>query len=88
MHRIDECPVKSARQELEEVVFTKVDARWVHHPHSDVLVIIAKVTNSNVHRMLVDNGSVVDISALTHTRGWVSLRVSSVQRVIPEGTSS
>ena len=32
----------------------------MHHPHSDVLVIIARVTNSNINRMLVDNGSTVD----------------------------
>ena len=33
----------------------------MHHPYVDALVITARVTNSNVHRMLVDNGSIVDI---------------------------
>ena len=33
----------------------------MHHPYVNALVITAKVANSNVHRMLVDNGSIVDI---------------------------
>ena len=33
----------------------------MHHAHSDALVITARVTNSNVHRIFVDNWSVVDI---------------------------
>ena len=33
----------------------------MHHPHTDALVIIAKVANSNVHRLLVDDGSTIDI---------------------------
>ena len=53
--------LKSARRELEDIVFTKVDARWVHHPHTEALVITARVANSNVHRMLVDDGSAIDI---------------------------
>ena len=52
---------KSTRRELEATVFTEVDTRWVHHPHTDALVITVGVANSNVHRMLVDNNSAVDI---------------------------
>ena len=33
----------------------------MHHPHTNALVITVRVANSNVHSMLVDNGSVVDI---------------------------
>ena len=61
MHRTDERPTKSARRELEDIVFIEADARWVQHPHADALIIIIKMANSNVHRMLVDNRSVVDI---------------------------
>ena len=61
MHRTDECLVKSAWRELEDVIFTKADSRWVHHPQSNALVIAARVANSNVNRMLVDNGSTIDI---------------------------
>ena len=37
------------------------DARWVHHPHADALVIIARVTNSNVHCLMIDDGNAMDI---------------------------
>ena len=50
---------KAPRQELEDVVFTEVNARWVHY--IDALVITTRVANRNIHRMLVDNGSAVDI---------------------------
>ena len=35
-------------------------ARCVHYPYSHALVITTKITNSNVHRMLVNNGCVMD----------------------------
>ncbi|XP_060972515.1 uncharacterized protein LOC133038397 [Cannabis sativa] len=37
------------------------DARWVHHPHSGALVIVANIGRDNVHRILVDNGSSVNL---------------------------
>ena len=46
---------------LDDIVFTQADASWVHNSHKDALVITAKVTNSLVHRLLVDNVSVVNI---------------------------
>ena len=45
----------------EDIVFIEVDAKPVHHPHTYALVIIVRMANGNVHRMLVDNGSVIDI---------------------------
>ena len=39
----------------------KDDARRLHHPHDDALVVSIKVGDYNVHRMLVDNGSSTDI---------------------------
>ena len=33
----------------------------MHHPHCDTFVITAMVANNNVHRILVDNRSSVDI---------------------------
>ena len=53
--------MKSTQQELEDIVFTEADDRCVHHPHNNALVITARVANSNVHRILVDNGSAMDI---------------------------
>ena len=54
-------PTKQSRRELEDIFFKEVNVRWVHHPHTEALVIIARVTNSNVHRLKVDDGSAVDI---------------------------
>ena len=59
MHVID--MTKSARQKLKHVVVTEVNTRWVHHPHSDALVITTRVANSSIHRMLVDDGNIMDI---------------------------
>ena len=54
-------PTRSTWREPEDIVFIEADAKWVHHPHSDALVIMMKMANNIVHRMLVDNGSAVDI---------------------------
>ena len=45
----------------EDIVFIKVDMNWVHHLHENALVIMAKIANNLVHRILVDNGSAVNI---------------------------
>ena len=41
--------------------FLEDDARCLHHPHDDALIVSVWVGDYNVHRMLVDNGSSVDI---------------------------
>ena len=45
----------------EDIVFTQADASWVHNPHEDALVIIAKVADSLIHQLLVDSGSAINI---------------------------
>ena len=45
----------------DNIVFTQADASWVHNLHEDALVITAEVANSLTHRLLVDNGSAVNI---------------------------
>ena len=52
---------KIARKESPIIGFSEDDARRVHHPHDDALVISIRVGEYNVHRMLVDNGSSADI---------------------------
>ena len=37
------------------------DARRLHHPYDDALVVSMLVGDYNMHRVLVDNGSSVDI---------------------------
>ena len=41
--------------------FTEEDNRRLHHPHNDALVVSIRVRDYNTHRVLVDNGSSVDI---------------------------
>ena len=61
VYRIEDRPAKHTGRELEDIVFTKADARWVHHPHADALVITAQIANINVHRLILDDGSTMDI---------------------------
>ena len=52
---------KIARRESPIIGFSEDDARRLHHPHDDALIISIRVGDYNVHRMLVDNGSSTDI---------------------------
>ena len=52
---------KIARRESSIIGFSEDDARCLHHPHDDALVVNIRVRDYNVHRMLVDNGNSTDI---------------------------
>ena len=52
---------KIARREGPVIGFSKEDARRLHHPHDDALVVSMRVGDYNMHRVLVDNGSSADI---------------------------
>ena len=52
---------KIARRESQIIGFSEDDARRLHHPHDDALVVNIRVGDYNVHKMLVDNGSSADI---------------------------
>ena len=52
---------KIARRESPIIGFLEDDARHLHHPHDDALVVTIKVGDYNVHRMLVDSSSSADI---------------------------
>ena len=43
------------------ITFSDADLESCQHPHDDPLVIRAVVANKTVHRVLIDNGSSVDI---------------------------
>ena len=69
----------------------------MHHPHEDALVLTTKIASSLIHRMLVDNKSVVNIlywdtyQKIELTRADVSPTTSSLygftgDHMIPEGT--
>ena len=52
---------KIARRESPIIGFSEEDARRLHHPHDDTLVVSVRVGDYNVHRLLVDNGNSADI---------------------------
>ena len=52
---------KIARRESPIVGFSEENARRLHHPHDDALVVNIRVGDYNAHRVLVDNGSSADI---------------------------
>ena len=43
------------------ITFSDLDLEGCQHPHDDPLVVCAIVANTTVHRVLIDNGSSVDI---------------------------
>ena len=61
VHSVDKQPAKQFKGENDDITFKENDAHLVHHPHCDALVITAMMANNNVLRILVDNGSSVDI---------------------------
>ena len=52
---------KIARRESPIIGFSEEDARRLHHPHNDALVVSIRIEYYNMHRVLVDNGSSADI---------------------------
>ena len=52
---------KIAQRESPVIGFSEEDAKRIHHPHDDALVVSVHVGDYNVHRMLVDNGSSANI---------------------------
>ena len=52
---------KIARRESPIIGFSEEDARRLHHPHDDTLVVSVQVGDYNVYRVLVDNSSSADI---------------------------
>ena len=61
VHSMWVCPLKGTTLKLNDIVFIEANANWVHHPHKDALVITARIANNLVNRILVDNGSAVNI---------------------------
>ena len=52
---------KIAWRESPIIGFSEEDARRLHHPHDDALVVSICVGDYNIHRMPVDNGSSTDV---------------------------
>ena len=52
---------KIARRKSPIIGFSEEDARHLHHPHDDALVVSVRVGDYNVHQVLVDNDSSANI---------------------------
>ena len=52
---------KATRVDNPAISFTEKDARQLHHPHDDALVISLSIAGFNTRQVLVDNGISVDI---------------------------
>ena len=76
LHRAEVWPTKQARRELKDIVFKETNDRWVHHPHIDGLVVTARVANRNVHCLMVDDGSTIDILYLNTYKKWPLLKMT------------
>ena len=53
--------MKHAKLDEPDIIFSGKDAQGVKQPHYDPLVILLKIENFNLHRVLIDNGSSIDI---------------------------
>ena len=53
--------LKIAWRESPIIGFSEEDARRLHHPHDDALVVSLRTEDYNMHRVLVDNKSSADI---------------------------
>ncbi|XP_065635626.1 uncharacterized protein LOC136070124 [Quercus suber] len=60
VHLIGSRP-NTTRVESLIIGLTEEDARRLHHPHDDALIVSIHVGDYNVHRVLIDNGSSADI---------------------------
>ena len=70
---------KITRREGPIIRFSEEDARRLHHPHDDALIVSLQVGDYNMHRMLVDNGSSADI---LYYSAFQQMRIGK-ERLIP-----
>ena len=53
--------MKMPKNDELDIVFSERDSRGIRQPHDDPLVIMLIIEEFNIHRVLIDNGSSVDI---------------------------
>ena len=54
-------PMKMPRNDEPDIVFLERDGHGIRQPYDDPLVIMLRVEEFNIHRMLIDNRSSIDI---------------------------
>ena len=50
-------PPRMIKKDELAITFTDEDARRLHHPHDDAIVITLTIANYTTRRVLIDNGS-------------------------------
>ncbi|XP_075663166.1 uncharacterized protein LOC142632685 [Castanea sativa] len=70
---------KMARINNPLIGFIKEDARRLHHPYDDALVVSIRIGDYNTHRVQVDNGSFADI---LYYPAFQQMRIG-IERLIP-----
>ncbi|XP_074323313.1 uncharacterized protein LOC141660245 [Apium graveolens] len=61
IHSLETRMLKVFKGESMDIIFIEVDARWLHHPYGDALVISLQIGTENVYRAFMDNGSSTNI---------------------------
>ena len=59
--QLTDLPPRTSRVDEPAITFTDEDARRLHHPHEDAIVITLTIANYTTRRVLVDNGSSANI---------------------------
>ena len=88
--------VKMPRNDKPDIIFLERDGRGIRQPHDDSLVIMLRVEEFNIHRVLINNGSSADIIYLPkfqlmkldkkRIRPFTSSMVSFTRdRIVPRG---
>ncbi|XP_058102301.1 uncharacterized protein LOC131246331 [Magnolia sinica] len=90
-------PLKERKLKKYNLVFTEADARGIHHPHDDALVITVTIAIRQVFRVLVDTGLYADV-LFTHAFNKMGAKRSALRpmrtpligfsggQILPEGS--
>ena len=54
-------PLRMIKEVEPAIIFTNENARQLHHPHDDTIVITLTITNYTTRRVLINNGSSTNI---------------------------
>uniref|UniRef100_A0A2N9I9G2 Uncharacterized protein n=1 Tax=Fagus sylvatica TaxID=28930 RepID=A0A2N9I9G2_FAGSY len=72
---------KSLKMDDQVISFSEDDARNIHHPHDDALVVTLTIAGFLTRRVLVDNGSSADIIYLP---AYQQMKIDNIPPSIPE----
>ena len=53
--------MKMLKNDEPDIVFSERDSRDIRLPHDNLLVIMLRVEDFNIHQLLIDYGSLADI---------------------------